>query len=278
MHHVSPDRIGLVGDVHGNFATARNAVKVLADAGITEIHFLGDFGFIWSGGSKGYRALTMLHETLEDAGAVGFVTGGNHENYDQLLAIEADSDGLRWITDRIALLPRGWRATTASGRVIASLGGANSIDRYSRTPGLSWWQQEQIDESDLAALGTDRADILLGHDSPMVSSLAGRLQLNEKLWTRAGLAYSELGQKMFQRGFLAVKPALTLGGHYHLSNDETGMFQSPDGVWFECRCVVLDADGEADSVAILDTETLALTFLNDELRAAHVRGGWVATD
>lgn len=260
MTHVSPDRIGLVGDVHANLNVTLNAIKVLGARGISEIHFLGDFGFIWNGGAKECRILGMIDAALEKAGAVGYVTGGNHEGYDQLLAIEPDANGLRWLAARIALLPRGWRASTPSGTSIASIGGANSIDRSSRRPGVSWWEQEQITEADFAALSTDHADILLAHDSPPTASLNARLAKNSGLWASADLAYAEEGQGMFMRAFLATSPRLAVGGHHHLHHDVTERFHGAQ--WFESRVVILAADGEANSIAILDTETLALEFLN----------------
>lgn len=109
MTHLSPARIGLVCDVHGNLNVARNAIEVLGERGIAEIHFLGDFGFVWNGGSMEDRVLGMIDDVLDEVGAVAFVTGGNHEGYDRLLAIEPDADGLRWPSARVALLPRGRR-------------------------------------------------------------------------------------------------------------------------------------------------------------------------
>ena len=191
-----------------------NAIKVLGAHEIPEIHFLGDFGFVWGGGSKEHRVLGMLDSALEKVAAVGYVTGGNHEGYDELLAIEPDSDGLRWLTACLALLPRGWRANTPSGHSIASIGGANSIDRGSRRPGVSWWEQEQITEVDLAALGTGHADVLLAHDSPPTLSLYARLAKNSAMWSPAGLACAAQGQEMFMRVFLATSPRLAVGGRY----------------------------------------------------------------
>ena len=95
MTHISPGRIGLVGDVHANLSVTRHAINALGTRGITEIHFLGDFGFVWNGGSKEGRILGMIDDALEKVAAVGYITGGNHEGYDQLLAIEPDADGLQ---------------------------------------------------------------------------------------------------------------------------------------------------------------------------------------
>lgn len=65
---------------------------------------------------------------------------------------------------------------------------------------------------------------------------------------------------MFMRAFLATSPRLAVGGHYHLHHDVTERFHGAQ--WFESRVVILAVEGEANSIAILDTETLALEFLN----------------
>ncbi|MFM9921316.1 metallophosphoesterase [Lacisediminihabitans sp. H27-G8] len=275
MTHLSPARIGLVGDVHANLNVTRNAIKALGERGIAEIHFLGDFGFVWSGGPKEDRVLRMIDDVLEKVGAVALVTGGNHENYDRLLAIEPDAEGLRWLSARVALLPRGWRASTPSGTSIASIGGANSIDRGRRKSGVSWWPQEQITESDLAALGTEHADILLAHDSPPTVSLNDRLRRNAAMWSQADLAYANAGQGMFLRAFLATTPRLAVGGHYHLFHDVTERFHGQES--FEARVVVLDADGEANSVAILNTTTLEMEVLATALRGTPIARRWIPT-
>ncbi|MBC7760527.1 MAG: hypothetical protein H7201_01745 [Candidatus Saccharibacteria bacterium] len=64
MTHLSPARIGLVGDVQGDLNVTRNAIKVLGARGIAEIHFLGDFGFVWHGGPKEDRVHGMIVDVL----------------------------------------------------------------------------------------------------------------------------------------------------------------------------------------------------------------------
>ena len=256
--------IGLVGDVHGVYPAAVQAIRRLSERGAHELHFLGDFGFVWDDRRAERMALDELQRVLDAAGSRIFVTGGNHENYDLLLAIEPDAGGLRWIRPSIALLARGWRDTTPSGRVIASLGGANSIDRYSRKPGSSWWPREQIVDSDLAALGGEPVDILLGHDSPQTETLYLELLPNERMWSKPGLAYAHAGQAVFHRGFLAVRPKLAVGGHYHRHIDTTATFIGCGDEVFTSRIVVLADGGSHDPyLAVLDTQTLELNTLSE---------------
>jgi hypothetical protein len=245
---------------------ALKAIDALTSRGITEIHALGDFGFVWDGSQRDALKLKRLQMALKRASATLFVTGGNHEGYATLLAIEPDENGLRWIRKNIALLPRGWRSTTEAGVTIASLGGANSIDVYSRRPAVngrpgSWWAEEQITEADLMALGPEPTDILLGHDSPMSVGLDRLLKPNARYWDPRGLAYANIGQKMFHRGFEQVTPTLVVSGHYHLFLDTTETFTLSSGVQFTARCVVMNTEWDYPSMAVLDTSTLDLEFI-----------------
>ena len=259
--HRSPVLIGLVGDVHGTLAIAVGAIRALAAEGITEIHFLGDFGFLWDGSHAESQLLDMLSESLSDHGAMALVTGGNHEGYDEWEKLRPNQHGVKWARKNIVLLPRGWRATSPGGNIIASLGGANSVDKFSRLrQDHGHWDAEQITERDLNTLGTDKVDILLGHDAPKTPELTKLTSATSGDWEPAGLAYAEKGQAMYQRAVDQVQPRLTVSGHYHLHLDVVGRFTGPAGDCFDTRVVILNADGNAPTIASLDTDSLALTF------------------
>jgi hypothetical protein len=253
--------VGIVGDLHSNVGVGVKAIRNLVASGVKQVHFLGDFGFVWAGGQRQNLALKPISAALKLGGAVGFVTGGNHEGYDEWDAIEPDADGIRWIRKNIGLLPRGWRAESPAGNIVASLGGANSIDMPYRVRSRSgWWPQEQITEDDLAALGRDRVDILLGHDAPLSPTLASRLFKNQHLWEPEGLRYAELGHAMFHRGFTQVRPRMSLAGHYHLFQDVVERYRGEDDKAFETRVIVMNADGHFPTTAVLDTDTLVIEF------------------
>lgn len=278
MAYLSPARIGLVGDAHGNLVFGRKAVLELAARGCTAIHFLGDFGFLWEGQNRDWKALKALSLVLEAAGVIAYVTGGNHDGYTEWLKRTPDADGIRWIRGNIGLLPRGWRATTPGGKTIASLGGANSIDaprRQREHPGRGWWPEESITDDDLAALGSERVDYLLGHDAPITRRLQGKLIPNEHHWEPAGLAYAHEGQAMFHRGFLKVRPSIVLSGHYHLFVDTTEEFETEDGDVFTARSVVLNAEGHYPSLAVLDADSGDVEFVQFDQEPGR---GWAAFD
>ena len=73
----------------------------------------------------------------------------------------------------------------------------------------------------MAALGHEKADVLIGHDAPLgLPSLDAWLAATDHGWPPAGLKYSAEGRALFHRGFLQVQPRLYLGGHYHRHIDE----------------------------------------------------------
>jgi hypothetical protein len=260
--HLSPKRIGLIGDVHGDLRNTKRAIRMLAAEGITEMHFLGDFGFVWTGLHGEERDLNTLDRELAAHSAQAFVTGGNHEGYDRWSKVAISATGTRAVRDTIELLPRGWKANSPSGTVIASLGGANSIDMPARVrTGEPFWSAEQITEDDLASLGDDPVDVLLGHDAPRSALLRALLKLNQDHWEAAGIAYADRGQEMFHRGFAQVRPKLAVSGHYHLHMDAVETFEGSDGAPFECRTVILNSDGQPYTVAVLDTDSLRLEYL-----------------
>jgi hypothetical protein len=235
---------------------------MLAAEAITELHFLGDFGFVWTGGDTEERELDTLDRDLAAHSAQALVTGGNHDGYDRWAEIPVGATGTRLVRPNIELLSRGWRATSPAGNVLASLGGANSIDMPARVrSGSAHWPAEQITESDLTALGSEPVDILLGHDAPRSALLSARLKSNEHLWEASGLAYANQGQEMFHRGVQQVRPRLVVSGHYHLHLDTVEMFRATDGASFECRSVILNAGSASSSVAILDTDSLLIEYL-----------------
>lgn len=259
--HRSPALIGLVGDVHGTLKTAVQAIETLAALGINEIHFLGDFGFVWDGSHFQNQLLDLLSECLSKHKTLALVTGGNHEGYDEWAKLRPNQFDVRWARKNIVLLPRGWRATSPCGNVIASFGGANSIDKFTRLRrGEHHWDAEQITEEDLNVLGTEKVDILLGHDAPKTPQLREQLAVDTTAWDPAGLAYAELGQSMYQRAVDQVRPRLTASGHYHLHLDVAAQFPLTDGTSYATRVIILNADGDWPCVATLNTDSLEVAY------------------
>ncbi|MFF8917462.1 hypothetical protein ACF08M_30180 [Streptomyces sp. NPDC015032] len=61
------DRVGLIGDVHGQARFLHEAVVTLASRGCTSLVQLGDFGMIWRGKMGSHLAL-LPHSDLVRVG------------------------------------------------------------------------------------------------------------------------------------------------------------------------------------------------------------------
>lgn len=246
-------RLGVAGDWHGNRTWALRCVHAFADAGVGEIYHLGDFG-IWPG-PHGREYLLDLEAALESHAMKLYVTPGNHEDYDQIeelpsLDLGHDIGEVQWITDHIAVLPRGHR-WERSGWSFVSLGGAPSVDRWSRRDGVDWWPAEAITDADVARVITGGpADVMLAHDAPDSAlgtrGVASVLRGNPVGWPAHALRYAAEGRDRMTAAFLAVEPRLFLHGHYHLKDEaRIDQFDHPTHI------VSVDCDGAPDGNLVL---------------------------
>lgn len=259
------DRIGFLGDTHGDLAHVLAVSRTMSARGIRVLVVLGDFGFIWPGHNWD-NDIDKLSQRLAARQQSLYFVDGNHEDFPRLYRFPVTPDGLRWIRPNIAHIPRGHRTTLVSGKTLAALGGANSVDVGHRVTGRSWWPAESITETDLAVLGNDHADILIGHDAPKhVPSLDAWLAETNRWWPESGLRYAEAGRTMFHRGFMQVRPTLYLGGHYHRHIDERVHYDSGDDR-FQSRVVILDQNGSPATISqlILETRTLGVEGFTQE--------------
>ncbi|MBC7597305.1 MAG: metallophosphoesterase, partial [Kineosporiaceae bacterium] len=265
-------RVGFLGDLHGDLDHLLRVAQTMWAHGISTLIVLGDFGFIWPDGNWD-NTIDKISRRLGKLGQVLYFVDGNHEDFTRLYRFPLDADGVRRIRPNIIHLPRGYRTTLVSGKEVAVLGGANSIDRDHRVEGRSWWAEEAITDADLTVLGAETAPLLIGHDAPLhVPALERELAATDRDWSVEALAYAAAGRAVFHRGFLSVQPELYLGGHYHLHIDEQVTYHSEGGE-FTCRVVILDMNGTATSQAILDVNTFTLTFLTRDADTVHELSG-----
>lgn len=113
----------------------------------------GDFGYLFSGSKREQEYLNTLtflpYQIL-------FVDG-NHENFDLLETypvqkwcggkvhmLRQDKHGI----PKVIHLMRG-QVFEMKGKKIFTFGGAYSIDKYSRNPGVSWWSQEMPTDEEM---------------------------------------------------------------------------------------------------------------------------------
>lgn len=112
----------------------------------------GDAGLVWSYGQTSFNEEKYWRNWLTNKNWTTFCTLGNHENYDLIETfplVEFCGGKARKITDSVYYEIRG-EIYNFNKKSYLSLGGAESQDQRFRTPGLSWWSQEQITEKDIA--------------------------------------------------------------------------------------------------------------------------------
>jgi len=263
---LNPRRVLLAGDTHADIWHVQKLFEV-AEADADVIVQLGDFGF-WEHTDAGVEYLDHVEEL-----AASFEMGllwldGNHENHQWLrqqyqparvpgckrAGHEQDAphehlvnpDGTWPIRDHIAYLPRGHRWTWQGVRFLA-VGGAYSIDKKWRVPGLSWWPEEELTDDDVRrACRGGRTDVLLTHDAPLGAIPPGMRSIRA----------SDANRQRVRQIVDHTRPVVQFHGHFHAFY--TDQVTHPGGT---TRVVGLASNIEADrSWAWLDLPELTWTL------------------
>ncbi|MBV7276055.1 metallophosphoesterase [Clostridiaceae bacterium UIB06] len=106
----------------------------------------GDFGGIWNNSKEELQWRKWLSERK-------FTTlfiDGNHENFDLLNKYEIkkwNSGKVHFINESVIHLMRG-QVYILDGLKFFTMGGAESIDKYNRVEGKSWWKEEMPSKSE----------------------------------------------------------------------------------------------------------------------------------
>lgn len=252
--------LGVMGDVHGAELWTVASIRKLSALGITHILQMGDFG-VWPG-EAGEHFLREVNAALESEEMLMAVTLGNHEDYLRLEATliparyDAAFDQLPGY-DHILFAKRGQRWNW-DGVSFCSLGGANSINRYSSTPFIDWWPQESISMGDVyRTIEGGRADIMLTHDCPDgVPILSALNDPDGAGWSLEALSYAQESKTMLRYALDAVQPELLIHGHYHVYADlqvELGVLGADET--YSLRSICLDKENTAGNLAVLEPLT-----------------------
>jgi predicted phosphodiesterase len=204
-------RVAFAGDWHMNAQWAPRAIAYAAEQGAEAIVHLGDFGFTFH-----HSFLTAVDRALEAAGLTLRFVDGNHEAFPTLYRYPVGEDGQRRLTDRIAHLPRGYRWEWGGVRFLA-LGGAHSVDRPYRVPGISWWPEETISRGDVSrVMAGGPADVLVSHDCPVGVVIPG---VDERRgpppFPPVEIMRANEHRQLMRSTLEAVRPAAIWHGHYH---------------------------------------------------------------
>lgn len=170
LHPVGPQQVQIVfalGDIHGlwnqlnaviNTNIRQNSrLRRFGESTKVEVVVLqcGDFGY-WPHTGQAADAVSNIKNAvpfLHDGHVKIFWCDGNHENHDELDALERRHPGQPFleVAPHIHFATFDSVLKLAAGNVLFA-GGAVSSDKAGRTPGESWWAQETIDDADMARL------------------------------------------------------------------------------------------------------------------------------
>jgi predicted phosphodiesterase len=192
----------MVGDTHGNWGFWTHVFKWAKHLECDQIIQLGDFG-LWPG-SKGQSYLNKIDKASEESGIKVKAVLGNHDDWDQ-------SDKLtdRNVRPNIHLFNK-IDSFEQDGVKFGVIGGAVSIDRAYRTPGISYWPQETLTEGDVGAgIDIGKVDIMLTHDAGNGLPIWPGFFKDDPI--------SNANRNAMQAIEDAIRPDLWLHGHYHRS-------------------------------------------------------------
>ncbi len=234
----------LAADWHGNTPWAEAATRLAGENGASVIYQVGDFCEEDENEGSDYR--DSLQAVLAEYDMTMIVTPGNHEHYGLLETWPKNEYG--FIVDpkrpSIWYAPRG-HVWTHCGLIIASMGGAYSIDRRFRKENVSWWSQEEITTEDLdnlrLNLNGDTVDLFLTHDYPEGSKPepVGFAQLPYHL------IEGSLRQRLrIRQACEEARPRVLIHGHWH--QRITGELKG-DGD-YSTKVLGLSADGDVNNV------------------------------
>jgi hypothetical protein len=173
---------------------------------------LGDFGY-WEHEDGGGDYLDVISHQARSKNVEVYWIDGNHENH-ALLRQQYTIDGFTEIRPSLYYVPRGttwdWDGVTFMG-----FGGAYSIDKNSRTEGVSWWPEEVANQQEIDyAIAAGKVDILFSHDCPNEYDIAFQMHIQRKGFRTIQEAADS--RKIISQVVNVVKPRLIYHGHYHI--------------------------------------------------------------
>jgi Icc-related predicted phosphoesterase len=198
-------KILFVGDLHGDGDRAERIIEIAKNNSCAEIIQVGDWGFIWPR-SNTHKELSLL---LQKADMSMRFCDGNHDVHPVLRSFKEDTE--ENVEPKLTYQFRGSKAVIG-GLSIVFLGGAPSIDKDWRKPGVSWWEEEEITKADIEKCMRHKythVDVLVTHDAP--ERVPGI-----KETSNAGFNYrSDSSTNSIASVIRALRPEYNIHGHYH---------------------------------------------------------------
>lgn len=206
--------IFLTGDCHADFRKIYNFADRMELNENDYIIVLGDMGLFWRNDRK--DADVFIRDFEERYNFNLYFVDGNHENFKILNNLIIDKNGMGYISNHIKHLRRGCRYNI-DGKDILTIGGADSVDKFRRVEGLSWWREEEITSKEIEAIAAGHYDYVLSHSCPLsifeenkiyLCALGNIVDDNDEEFKKTNIQLENLLQKIdFNHWYF---------GHYHV--------------------------------------------------------------
>jgi len=253
---VGVNKVLVLGDTHGNERWTCAVIDLVAEWGLDGILQLGDFGY-WPRDDWGKQYLTWVEDALAQYDLPLWFIDGNHEDHVALKSAQTKPGPVK-ISDHIVYLPRGTRWTW-DDRVWVALGGAASVDRFTRVSDVSWFNQETMTRGQEAAvIAGGHADVVVAHDAPWgVKYLANAYKLwltprERGNWPAEALKESDAHMVRMTNLALALQPDVWFHGHHHMKYDEDGVELAPGEKPLDVHGLNCDAHNLNESALVVD--------------------------
>jgi hypothetical protein len=155
----------IIGDIHGDFNEYRRVATENFDGPTLQ---LGDFGIGFAG--------PYWHDRVNE-----FHTSGKHQ------FVRGNHDNPEKCDEMLGWIPDGW---VLNGAMF--IGGAWSIDYAYRTPGVSWWEDEECSYEHFQDMIEDykevKPQVMVTHDGPM--------KVTEEMFVKSGHAMGGLNARL----------------------------------------------------------------------------------
>lgn len=207
-------RIIIAGDTHGNAGAIEQKAREAKWFGAAHIFVVGDFG-LWPG-LDGVRYLDDVSAIAREYDVLVTALPGNHEDHpqwDKWFEIAPLTDQKFAIVRHNVRLTRKVHPFKMGGKRFFVCGGAVSIDKQWRTPGKSWWPNEEFSEADLASVKKYQGkpiDYLLTHDCSDFTPFRNRLKPDPD---------SQANRRRIDEAIRALRPRYHFHGHMHTRYD-----------------------------------------------------------
>jgi len=192
----------IVGDVHGDFGTLNQLMNKKKPKIVLQC---GDFGY-WPR-FRDFR----LKAPLPPEGCKLYWCDGNHEDFEVLYRRETDE-----LWPGVIYKPRGSVLTLPDGRNILFMGGAQSIDKESRTNRISWFEEEEICQRDINNLPDVHIDIVISHTCPVEFDKVDKwVSLNKQFLPEYNTKVGDWSRKALSFVLEKYRPQKWYYGHWH---------------------------------------------------------------